>query len=34
MDRKTWMAEWIEKSDGWLDGKKMDGWMIRKNMVR
>ena len=30
MDRKTWMAEWIGKSDG----KKMDGWMIRENMVR
>ena len=29
MDRKTWMAEWIGKSDGWLDGKNgwLDGWI-------
>ena len=25
MDRKTWMTEWIGKSDGWLDRK--NGWL-------
>ena len=44
MDKKIWMAEWIGKSDGWLDGingwlekiwldKKMDGLMDWKKWM-